>query len=715
MGKTFLSPSWYRVAGERPRLRPHAQIHRQRFRGQTWYVLQDHHTGRFHRIAPAANLMICLMDGRRTMQDIWERVGQRYPDDPPTQDETIQLLAQLHGSDLLQGDSVPDLAEIGHRGATQQRRSMLQRIRNPLALRFPLIDPDRFLTATLPLVRPLFSVVGLLLWLGTVLTGVVLVALHWPELTNGLVDRVLSAENIVLMLAAYPLIKALHELGHGYATKVWGGEVHEMGVMLLVLMPVPYVDASSSSAFQHKWRRAVVGGAGIMTELFLAAVAMIFWVHAEPGLAKAFAFNVMLIGGVSTVLFNGNPLLRFDGYYVLADLVEIPNLGTRANKYIFYLINRYAFGLRDRPSPVTAAGERTWFVGYSICAFLYRVVIVLTIAAFVATKFFVIGILLAIWALSGMFVVPVFKGAKYLFSSPHLRGRRRRAMGVTGAVLAAGAVALFLVPLPYATVMQGVVSVPPGAVVRAETPGVVSEMLATPNTAVTEGQPLFRLDDPALEARVEILQAQLDELRLRLDAARYSDLVEADMLRQQISHTQASLDLAQQRHAGLTVRAPASGRFVVLSGADLPGRFISQGGAIAFVFEDGAPTVRVLISQADVDLVRQRTSRVDVRIAGDLETTRPGTLRQQAPAAVQDVSDLALTTVGGGDVVLDPTDGSGRRMLEPMFQFDIVVDAPDEAALNGAHAWVRFDHDTETVARRTYRALRQLFLSDFDV
>ena len=136
----------------------------------------------------------------------------------------------------------------------------------------------------------------------------------------------LSAQNLLLLWLVFPVIKLLHELGHAYAAKAGGGEVHEMGMMLLVFMPVPYVDATAAGGFRSKWRRALVGAAGMLVELFIASLCMFVWVLVEPGVMRAVAFNVMLIAGVSTVVFNGNPLLRFDGYYILSDLIEIPNL-----------------------------------------------------------------------------------------------------------------------------------------------------------------------------------------------------------------------------------------------------------------------------------------------------------------------------------------------------------------------------------------------------
>ncbi|MGH9810280.1 MAG: peptidase M50, partial [Terriglobia bacterium] len=241
MSTSLFSSSWYRVADLKPRLRTHTAIHRQVFRGKIWYVLQDHQTGHFHRLSPIANLMLCLMDGRRTVRDIWEAAGRKSQDYPPTQDETIHLLAQLHSSDLLQGEIPPDFEEMAERSEKADKQRLMQRLRSPMALRLPLFDPDRLLNLTLPLVRPVFTVWGFLAWLALVLTGFILAVLHWPELTTDVADRVLATENIALVMCVYPVVKSLHELGHAYATKVWGGEVHEVGIMLLVFIPVLYV------------------------------------------------------------------------------------------------------------------------------------------------------------------------------------------------------------------------------------------------------------------------------------------------------------------------------------------------------------------------------------------------------------------------------------------------------------------------------------------
>src|SRR5580692_1218271 len=298
---------------------------------------------------------------------------------------------------LLSTERLPDFAELTHRSRRVASGKLWRRLANPLYLRIPVCDPDRFLDATVGLARPIWSVWGFLVWLAVVGWGVLQAVLHWTELTHDLADRVLAHDNLLILAVTFPVLKLLHELGHCYAAKIGGASVHEAGVMTLVVMPVPYVDVSPASAFTNKWRRALVGAAGMLTELFCAGIAMIVWTNVEPGLARAAAFNCLLIAGVSTLLFNGNPLLRFDAYFILSDLIEIPNLATRAARYYGYLVNRYAFGVRGQASPVQARGEAPWFAFYGVASYVYRIWVMLSIAIFVASQLHGVGAVLAGW------------------------------------------------------------------------------------------------------------------------------------------------------------------------------------------------------------------------------------------------------------------------------------------------------------------------------
>lgn len=713
MKGSFLSNDWYRVAGLRPRLRSHVEIHRQVFRGAIWYIVQDQHSGKHHRIGPAANFLISQMNGQRSVAELWEAACDRFPDDPPTQPEVVHLISQLHNADLIAGEALPDMDEMSRRQYRQIRQALLSRIRNPLAMRFPLFDPDRFLDLTVGLVRPLFTVWGFGLWVALVVYGVVQAVLNWGPLTQDVADRILSADNVALLFIAFPLVKALHELGHAYAAKVWDGEVHEIGVMLLVLIPVPYVDATASAAFPEKWRRAVVGGAGIMVELALAATAMIFWANAEPGIARAFAFNVMLIGGVSTLFFNGNPLLRFDGYFVMADIIEIPNLASRSTKYFWYLVQRYILGVKQAESPVTGKGERKWLFFYAVAAFVYRIFISIAISLFIASKLFFIGIVLACWALSNVFVFPIFKGLKYLFTNSALRGQRRRAVFIACLPLVALGYALFVVPVPYGTSAQGVVLLEDKSIIRAGTDGFIEEVVGS-DTRVSEGDVVMRLAERNLQLQAKLTGARRDELQLRLDQVRARDPVQVASLSEQMTFMDQRLDLLAQRTYELNVRSAKNGTAVIPNSVDLAGMFVNKGQIIGYVVQDGRPRVRVGVSQGTAELVRGRTNGVELRLQRDLETVMSAKIISAAPEGQAITPSTALTTMAGGPFALDPADPQQRHTLQSLFIFDLQAER-SFIPLIGERVLVRFDHGEEPLAPRIYRTLRQLFLRQFNV
>jgi putative peptide zinc metalloprotease protein len=715
MEQTYLSPSWYRVSNLKLRLRSHARIHRSSFRGQVWYVLQDRTSGRFHRFAPETYLVISLMDGVRTMEQVWDLACNQLKDKVLTQDEFIQLLGQLHSADVLSGDVPPDIEELSARSTRQRNRKLLMKFINPLAIRFGLLDPDEFLAATMPLIRPLFSIFGAIFFVAVLGYAAALAAMNWAELTENVTGNALAVGNIALLLMAYPFIKALHELGHAYAIKRWGGEVHEIGIMLLVFMPVPYVDASDSLAFQNKWHRALVGGAGILVEMLLASLALIVWVNAEEGLVRAFAFNVMLIGGVSTLLFNGNPLLKFDGYYVLSDLAEIPNLASRSNQYLGYLIKRYAFGLQSATSPVTALGEPAWFVVYSISGFCYRLMLTAAIVTIVATHFFIVGTIIACWAIILMIGVPLAKHTHFLLANPSLRHKRARAFGVVGGALAIVAFALFALPLPYSTTAEGVVWIPGGGVVHAGSEGVVSAVLATPDSFVAAGAPLVRLDDPLVTARLELMGLRVKELELRLGKQDMGDLANARIVREELRHARADYQLALARQEALTIRAASSGTLILPNASDLVGRYVRRGEVLAYVAQFDAPLIRVIVPEDDADLVRSETSDVSVRFAAAPSMVYAAEVEREIPALTATLPNNALSTAGGGQIALDPRDSNQRRVLANLLHIDIRLSESRETSSIGGRVYVRFFHGAEPLASRLYRSIRQIFLKTFQV
>jgi putative peptide zinc metalloprotease protein len=714
MSVTIFSDNWYRVANLKPRLRSHGHICRHIYRGRDWYILQDKLNGRYHRLSPEAYHVVGLMNGRLTMREIWQAACAHLGDDMPTQDEVIGLMARLHQADILQAQIPPDIADLYFRLSRERSNKILSVLLSPMSVRFPLFDPDRMLAGLKPLAMVIFSRFGAIVWLVTVAIALSLVITHWRELTENLADRVLATENLILLWFVYPTVKILHELGHGCAVKRWDGEVHETGIMLLVLMPIPYVDASSSLAFTNKWRRIMVSGAGILVELFLAATAIIVWVYVEPGLVRAVAFNVVLIAGASTLLFNGNPLLRFDGYYVFSDLLEIPNLGSRSNKYLGYLLRRYVLRIPDQRSPASTPGEAIWLGGYGPAAFIYRILVSIRISIFVAGKFFFIGVSLAIWALYNSLVTPFYITCKQVLADPALSAYKGRiavfAAGVGGLI----SITILLVPLPYFTMAEGVVQTPEQGVVYAGGDGFVTELIALPGRKVTPGTPLLRCVNLEIAAKAKEAGARLAEYQARFEESLVRDRTAARILKDEVERIRSELTWLRGRQEALLVKSPAAGFFILPDAEDIVGRFIRQGTPFGYVADYGRMVVQVLVSQAEVDRIRNDTVRTTCRLASDTGRELPALINRQVPAASQELPSMVLSLAGGGKIALDPKEKDRPMAFSSMFRFELSL--PDVSLTRiDERVLVRFEHSPEPLVYRWYRALRRLLLSRFEV
>lgn len=711
----LFSEQWHRVAELKPRLRSHIKLERQSFGGQIWYMATDFATGRSHRLSPAVHHIVAGMDGEHTMEVLWFRAHERLGDAAPSQDDCIQILSQLHSADMLICHVPPDFREIVTRGRTQRRKQLFARFKNPLGIRIPLFDPDQLLERTLPVVAPLISPVGFILWLAFVLYGVVLAAMHYEEFTADFANRVLATDNLVILWITFPIVKALHELGHGYAVKRWNGEVHEIGVMFLVFIPVPYVDAASATAFREKWKRAFVGAAGIMTELPIAVLALIIWTEAEPGLVRAFAYNAVLITGVSTLLFNGNPLLRYDGYYVLSDVAEMPNLGPRANKYVFYLIQRYLFGAKRVANPVDRPDERWKLLTFAVLSFMYRMMVWAGIILLVAAKFFFIGVFLAIWAVWLMAGWPLVKGLKYLTSAKALSGRRARALGVAGSVVLGLALGLFVIPAPLATVLEGVVWTPEKTELRANRSGVVSTVSVAAQDTVDAGDKILDIEDLIVKAEAEVAMLREQEVELQFRAALSHDPYTAGLIRTELEEASRRNEHAQSKVKNLSVHAAAPGRLIMANTSDMPGRYVQRGDLIGYVKGEGGLIIRAVVPENEIALLRARARGAQVRLTTAPGRTHEATITRISPASTKELPNMALSRQGGGRQSLDPAAQRQGQALKAFYEIELAADGVNNEPRIGARAYVRVDMGREPLANQIYRRIRQTFLERLNV
>lgn len=713
MNASVFSTHWYRVAKIRPALNDATEITRHVYRGQPWYLLRNRLNSLSHRFNSAAYRIIGQMDGHRTIHQIWENAVHLSADAPPTQDEVIRLLSRLHESDLIKGDMLSGAMDTALHSKTSAAKESENGFTNPFTFRFSIWDPDRFLNKWAFLVTPLFNRCAFVAWLLIVLSAVITAGLHWDELSGHMSGRLFAPQNLLMLWLVYPFMKILHEFGHAFAVKKWGGEVHEMGIVLVALTPIAYVDASASAAFAEKNQRLAVAGIGVAVELLLSSAALFVWLNIAPGLISAIAFNVMLIGGVSTLLINGNPLMHYDGYYILSDLLEIPNLCRRSKRYLGFLVQHYLAGIDTVESPVTAKGERGWFMIYGPAAFFYRIIVLVGLVLLLSTRFFGVGMLIALWGVLGVVIVPAIRALVQFISSPEAIRRRHRLIGVGCALVLGVGLIFFILPLPLWTSAQGVVWLPEQSIIRAGATCELAELLVPADQFVTEDTPLIRGVDPFLETRIKVYQARLAELYATYHAQPLHERLKRKMILDQIAAAEADLQNAKEKQSHLWIRSPSSGRLVLIDRHHLSGRFVQQGELLGYIIDGHRPLVRTVVRQTDIGLLRQRITGVVVRLADQSGTTLHAEIERLVPAGQLELPTAALGETGGGEIPVDPTDPDGLRPLDAIFQVDLRLPQAIRNPHIGVRAYVRFEHGTMPLAMQWFRQLRQMLLRRF--
>ncbi len=758
----LLSPDWYRLAHIKPRLRSGVRISRHPLRGETWFMLTDPVSGRHHRFNDLAYALIGACDGQTSIDALWSARVAALGDAAPTQADAIRVFAQAFAANLFAGDITPDVAAIARaysRTETKRKRGRL----NPLSFRVPLWDPDDFLARHVHRVGALFWPATAWLLGALVLAGALLLTLNAGTVAQHAQHTLGTGRMFMLMWLVYPAMKILHELAHAFAVKRFGGDVHEMGVTLMMLTPVPYVDASASVAFPSKGRRIAVAGAGIAVELVLASLALPLLLLAEPGLVKDTAFAVVFIGALSTLLVNGNPLLRFDGYHMLCDVAELPNLALRSSRWWLTQIKRRVLRLQHLRFGALSRGEAPWLWAYAPLALGYRVLLTSLLVMVAAQWHAGAGLALLVLVLWQMAAQPAWAALAWLRRSPELRGHRTSTTTATAALALAVLAAVLWLPLPQHTYAPGLVWLPDDALARTSSEGFVEALLVRDGQLVQAGTPIARLRNEELElelaqADAEFQQKEVERsVQFGANARRTRDAEEA-LARLAITRQRLS-----QRVQGLTVRAGQAGRVALDPARVRVGQMLAQGEVVAQVLPEGAPSepaanapmptsgaplitsnaplitsnaplVRALVHNQDIALVRDSLARnglagifVQLPQGGP---PQPATLLQATPRASTTLPTRALGEAAGGSIPLDPADSSGRTAREPLFQLDLQLQpqpsdgaahqpgqppaaAPARAPI-GARVLVSFAHAPAPAAERALRLLRQTFLRYFD-
>jgi putative peptide zinc metalloprotease protein len=717
----------------------------QRYEGKIFYVVKDPVSLRYYRFKEQEHFLIKMMDGTHTLDQAQKAFEKRFRPERLTLEDLEQFGQQLLKAGLAQNESPQAGQQLYDRRKERRRSEIMQAVTNILYIKLPVFDPEKMLMAMLPYLRWMFTMTFLAVSVAFMLAAVMLVLTHFTAFRDRLPSyhEFFNFKSMVYMWAALGIVKVIHEFGHGLSCKAFGGEVHEMGFLILCLSPCMYCNVSDAWTLPNKWQRIIISGAGIYVELMIAAFSTFIWWN-TPGqpFINNLSLSLMIVCSVSTVIFNGNPLMRYDGYYVLADWIEIPNLRDKSNRYISRLFMEHCLGIEMQQEPYMELSRRVLFFVYAVVSWVYRWAVLFVILKVMSTalkpyRLEIISEMLALLSLASMFGWPLFRLGKNLYKRGRLPDMKPVRVTVTSAVVAAGLLAFFFLPLPVSRVRQGgLVQVQPDAVEKVPVlmPGEPIQVLVYEGQEVKKDAELADFRSLTLEKKEIEYRAQEKtqrELLERYDVEKSKATTKDDIadLANRITDARFVLEKTQKELAAvakqkelLVLRAPRDGVVMGLPTKEYLHRPWDRYEMDKPFCHIGDPTkLRILVpvSPDDYELVRtdfeskqnkNESLEVTIRIQGFANQTWKGKV-SHLPKSADKTVPLQLTTKGGGPLAAKP--GTDPNNPEPQMQVYLIgidFETPPERAVSpGTLGQVKIHCTYHSCAWWSWRTLSGMF------
>jgi putative peptide zinc metalloprotease protein len=722
------------------RMRPDLRARQHRYQGRVYWVVKDPVGLQYFRFEEEEFAILQMLDGESSLDGISEQFERDFPPQTIRIEELQQFIGMLHKSNLVITDAVGQGAQLKKRRDERKSQERWATLANILSIRFKGIDPERILNFLLRHVDWFFSVPAMICCTLLALSALSLVVVQFDVFRSRLPEfhTFFDAQNWLWLGITLAVTKVLHEFGHGLSCKHFGGECHEMGIMMLVLTPCLYCNVSDSWMLPNRWHRAAIGAAGMYVELVLASICTFIWWFTEPGPLNYICLNVMFISSVSTVMFNANPLLRYDGYYILSDVLEIPNLRQKASTILNRKLGAWCLGLEEPEDPFLPKRNQSLFALYTVASAIYRWVVTLSILYFLNKVFEpyglkVLGQLIALGAVYGLVVQPFVNLYKF-FKIPGRLGKvvRWRMYTTIGLIVAAIA-GVLLIPLPSHIYCGLEVQARNAAPVYVEQSGILEQVFIQPGDRVTEGQPLAQLRDLALDVSIAERTGQRDSYRAQLVALRRLSHEQGDG-GSQIAETAAGLKSAEEQlsqsqddRAKLRLLAPkggtvlpptlvpnqtADGQLPTWSGSPLKpeniGATLMMGTKFCEIGDPRWLEARLVIDQGDVELIAPG-QKVEVMLHQSADYVYVSQIEKVATKDLKS-SPVHLSSLHGGEL---PTKMDESGVARPIgLVFEVTVPLPeDEHGLMrvGLVGRAKITTAPRTLGSRLYRYLSRTF------
>ncbi len=680
--------------------------------GEVFYHIECVETASFYRIGYAEYVFISLLDGRTTFAEALAIAAQRLAAQSLTTQQATTIYLWLLEKGL---GAFEDAAGNTHPFAAPSGRSKTGNsvIPNPFWIKVPLGNPDRLIRTLLPSCSWLFSPVATALGVLLIIAATGTIAVNWDQfLTTS--EIVFSPRNWLWMMVAWMALKLVHELAHAIACRRYGGEVREMGLAFVLFAPLAYVDVTSSWRLPSKWSRIHVAIAGIYVELLVAAIAALMWQQTESKFASHMLYNLIFMASVSTIVFNANPLMRFDGYFILSDLLEIPNLYAAGGKMVQRQIDCFLFGSRVSAQQIRA--PRRWLVGcYGWAAAAWRVVLCVSLAIAASVLFHGAGVALTVLAVAGWVGKPALQFARGLVTRYHSSPMQVwRSIVLSSLTVVVVGLVLFRMPSLATVSAPGVVEFQNVQHLRSLTGGFVREVFVVDGQHVVAGQRLLALENPEVSNSFHDLCLEIQQMEVKYQSAvDRHETSEAQIAYREIAALTEQRSEAQRRFESLEVTAPVSGKIIRRSLEQLLGTYLPEGESLLSIGNEDSKEVVVAIDQRHFDSVAPHIGEpVHIRTGSQARVT--GKLVRVEPRASSRLIHPALSALEGGplDVVQsatrDSSEGGEMELAEPCFR--AVVSVPAERAttmFSGQRASVMIGYRGESLGITCYRTISE--------
>ncbi|MEE9393460.1 MAG: hypothetical protein V3W41_13235 [Planctomycetota bacterium] len=675
-------------------------VNRDIFQDEVTYILRDPLTSQTLALAPDDYQVVAAIDGLRPLGDVFDDLVEQSEIKRDEEESFYRFILGLHQQGLL-NLPISDEKTLYDRYKRKQRARLLQKVLGFLFLRLSIGSPDKILSHTMVAGRYFFSRGFLAIWAAGMAFSAWIIATRWSDLESP-ITAIVDSDNLLWTWGSLIALKLIHESGHGFACKLFGGSVPEIGVIFIVGSPCAYVDASAAWGFESKRERIIVSMAGMYFESIVAMAALAFWAFTPGSFANSMAYQVFILASVVTIGFNLNPLMRFDGYYIFADLLAVPNLRARAQDQMRRLFDRFILGL-PQEKPRFRPLLRLVLASYGLGSIIYKFFLIIGLCTVIAMKAYYLGLALVTFYLASTLWQTTSTTIKHLFLSPDTKAARSRCVAVAILVFFGTPALLSLWPLGRTLRADGSTEMETESVIRVQQSGFLSELNVSAGQDLRPGDAIAKLENVDIEglAREDFARLKVADYQFQSTQLSEPSLARADLARR--NNLASIAKSSAERRDELRLKSPNAGVIVTVLNADDRGRFLRRGSEIATI-GSGPLVARFFVeAEALAESAVTKGDRLQYRSFADPSRIRHGKVVAIAPAANRLIENQSLTQLGGGAIVVNPATGEADVSH---FVLTMCLGHEDsEALMRGMRLKLELEGRPKPIAEHLYRRI----------